>query len=721
MNKYHRSYHRLFLPWDTIITNFLLLSYGWVAAFQPSTYVSFRIVKGDRSSLINIYAKRRKNEKEEMNQFNRWYDKVDDDATPDDVFWREMEYQKSLTPPDNDDDDIPTDDPLQAIASGAYSSPNGNVGSSVNSGGVLGKSTNNSRKFNDILEERSSDATLASYTDFMVDNNWLNEEYQMYLKDDLDILDETSLTDKELDEWERQGDNTINGGMKSNEPWDVWRREREGSNREDEDDEDDWESGVIKVDMKKAKSGMAKEFFLNDEDFQNDDMKSYGHNQESQHLEKLAEIKLISQRLEKARDNEKAMDYFARPPDEIEGYDRMWVSAIDNACMKNLIGSFRNYGCQFADNFADWENGCPEDSFKSIEDVASYKARMVHAVTGLPCIASRTSFEVEPARIPERGPSNSPQQNNIAFQNPRVLSGYRFNDVGDHVDYISDALRALSEPSRVTRFRSCFCFYDGDIEIFDYGELDCDLYFTNSLRTFIPMSSGINQLCKTLQLTFGLEFQGFMKNKVREALSTKENYASIKLRDRVLKEGKVLPNNIIDVSQFMDSKVDVNLMDDCAKELSERFEWMRPSKILTVATTGLVIAIPMAKYLQVPVVYARKERNIVMSNTWQASYSSKTVGKNRELLVSKDHIDADDRVLVIDDFLSSGSSQEALLRIISDAGAFPVGVGVLLEKAYDAGRQALSGYDIPIESLVRVASVNEGAITLVEEEGYSTK
>ena len=129
----------------------------------------------------------------------------------------------------------------------------------------------------------------------------------------------------------------------------------------------------------------------------------------------------------------------------------------------------------------------------------------------------------------------------------------------------------------------------------------------------------------------------------------------------------------------------------------------------------------MAKYLQVPVVYARKERNIVMSNTWQASYSSKTVGKNRELLISKDHIDADDRVLIIDDFLSSGSSQEALLRIISDSGADSVGVGVLLEKAYDAGRQALSGYDIPIESLVRVASVNEGAITLVEEEGYSTK
>ena len=87
--------------------------------------------------------------------------------------------------------------------------------------------------------------------------------------------------------------------------------------------------------------------------------------------------------------------------------------------------------------------------------------------------------------------------------------------------------------------------------------------------------------------------------------------------------------------------------------------------------------------------------------------------------MSKSHLDKDDRILIIDDFLSSGASQEALLRIVSDAGAMPVGVGVLLEKVYDAGRQSLSGYSIPVHSLVRVASVTDGAIVLVEEEGYS--
>lgn len=146
----------------------------------------------------------------------------------------------------------------------------------------------------------------------------------------------------------------------------------------------------------------------------------------------------------------------------------------------------------------------------------------------------------------------------------------------------------------------------------------------------------------------------------------------------------------------------------------------KPTKIMTVATTGLVIALPMAKYLQVPVVYARKERNVVMADTYKASYSSNTVGSNRELLVSKSHVDSKDRILVVDDFLSSGAAQEALLTIISDAGATAVGIGVLLEKAYKCGRQSLSGFNIPIHSLCRVASVKEGSIQLVEEEGFTT-
>ena len=304
----------------------------------------------------------------------------------------------------------------------------------------------------------------------------------------------------------------------------------------------------------------------------------------------MSKVQIHSRRLEKAKNSAKATKFFQRDPDEREGYDRMWVSAIDNVCFKSLVGNFRNYGVQFADNFGDWQDGCPEDGLFTIEDVASYKARLVHEATGLPCIASRTSFEIEPVPVgssstsgisppPPPGmpgpvaPGANPQTNRalaVAYQNPRVTSGYRINDIGMNVEYLCNALRPLSEPTRVTRFKTCLCYYDGELEVFDYGVCDVDIYFATSMRTFISMAQAINEMINTMQLTHGLEFQGFLKQMREQATlgyGGGIGKAGRKLRDRVLKDGKVLPNDIIDVSKFMDSQIDVNLMDECAQEL----------------------------------------------------------------------------------------------------------------------------------------------------------
>lgn len=444
--------------------------------------------------------------------------------------------------------------------------------------------------------------------------------------------------------------------------------------------------------------------------------------------ERMRDCKTRSKRLAKAEKSAKAREFFARGPNTKEGYEHLWVAAVDNASFQALVGSFRDYGVEFADNFGDFFDHSAYDGLYSVEDMAAWKARQVHRVTGLPVIASRTSFEVEPvppSAVSHFRDSMTGSTNRAAaatrMSNPKVLSGYKINDVAMHVDYLTEALRPLSEPNRVTRFTTCMCFYDGEMEIFEHGVCDVDIHFCNSMRTFIPVAQAMNHMMETLKMTFDLEYQKFLRIRMDDAQygsAILPGSASVKLRDRVLKDARVLPNDIIDVSKFMDSQVDVNLMDDCARELAERFMNSKPSKIMTVATTGLVIALPMAKYLQVPVVYARKERNVVMADTYSAAYSSKTVGKNRQLLVSKSHLHEDDRVLVVDDFLSSGASQEALLRIISDAGAKAVGIGVLLEKAYDSGRQSLSGFDLPIQSLCRVASVKGGILQLVEEEGY---
>jgi xanthine phosphoribosyltransferase len=449
--------------------------------------------------------------------------------------------------------------------------------------------------------------------------------------------------------------------------------------------------------------------------------------------ESLSRMTLSCKQLEKAKNNPNAKAFFAREPDESNGFDRMWVSAIDNACVNNLVGVFRDYGVQFALNFGEWNDQSPADAYRSIEDVAAYKARKVYEVTGLPCIAVATSFEVDAIKQSKpSGPAGpgAGNRNQFAGLSSRVSTGYKFNKIGDHVDQLVDALIPASDASRLTTFKSVLCFYDGgggdadgddedetETQLFDYGECDVDLALSSSVRAFVPISSAIKEMCETLQLAYNLEYQTWLKKKVRAALGNIGG-ASLKLRDRVLKEANVLPNEIIDVSSFMDSKIDVNLMEECGDELSKRFIDMKPTKILTVATTGLIIALPMAKFLQVPVVYARKERSVVMASTYQAPYSSKTVGKNRELIVSKKHIDPEDRILIVDDFLSSGSSQEALLRIVADAGATAVGVGVLIEKTYDSGRQYLSGFNVKVESMIRVASVKNEMIQIMEEDGF---
>ncbi|KAL7566168.1 hypothetical protein ACA910_011243 [Epithemia clementina (nom. ined.)] len=687
---------------------------------------------------LNAKRNKRAQSKQDEADLNRWYDAVDADASPDDVFWEEMERQRLLA--------------KVGESSSSFSSSSSNIldgprGSS--SGSVYGTSSSSSTgppsyqslaKTNSLLAmaamngqtQRSAEATLSEYAAFACADNWLDEELAWMMNDDLYDFNEddehVKSLDEQLDEWEaledsdalhRDGDDIddeeVNAWMQSDEPWDHWG---EAQNQQQQQQGNDQSSntrsrGSNSVDF----NSRADVFLFRDDDVDEESLRSI----EEDTVARLSKLSLKSARLERARHSPNAKAYFQREPDVLEGYDRMWVSAIDNVCFKNLVGLFSNYGVQFADNFGDWQDGSMEDSMATIEDIALFKARQVYNVTGRPCIASRTSFEIEPVPTNLNTGVVPGGRSAIANANPRIASGYRFNDIGMHVDYICDALRPLSEPHRVTRFKTCLCFYDGTMELFDYGTCDVDLYFANSLRTFIPVSQAINEMLQKLTLTFGLEYQRWLNARINQGISGGAGglgTASVKLRDRVLKEGRVLPNDIIDVSAFMDSKVDVNLMDYCAEELANRFLDQKPSKILTVATTGLVIALPMAKYLQVPVVYARKERNVVMADTYKAGYSSKTVGLNRELLVSKSHLEESDRILIVDDFLSSGSSQVALLRIVSDSGATAVGVAVLLEKVYDSGRQSLSGFDVPIHSLCRIASVKDGVIQLEEEDGF---
>ncbi|KAL7543326.1 hypothetical protein ACHAXR_012678 [Thalassiosira sp. AJA248-18] len=741
-----------------------------------------------RSLLALNAAKRKKNKGEGSNDDdeNQWYGDVNDNASPEDVFWEEMERRRllnqsglggesggPLSPIDmvgmmNDQNSNMDNDSfsMESAMASQMASSSSSVGGGGSMDDFMGPGSNAAMSMKNpgvtIAEERNADATLASYSAFAVSDNYLfdidkddgdddemrpkgllRNDPSLWEGEDPTLEEENAELNRQLEELEQELmgdgiDGSVVGGSSpffdpstSDEPWDRYGYGDADSEDDDNDEDDDGEGkSTFEKELQrrmKMVSETAKEFTLDYEDEHPEEAEAAAQREEEEYVQSLSSIGITSPRLENAAVNPKAEAYFQRPPDERQGYDAMWVSAIDNPCVKNLYGVFADYGVQWADNFDDWDDGNEEDGFRTIEDIASFKARRVHQVTGLPCIASRTSFEVEPIRPEDMDKTNDdfigggggkkPQKSQQ--KSPRVVTGYRFNNIGEHVDHIVQSLLPFSEPTRVTGFRSCLCYYDGEMELFEYGELDCDLYFSGSMRTFIPMSAAIISMLKSLELALDLKFQKWLYSKVNDATGGGTySEVSIKLRDRVLKEAKVLPNEIIDVSSFMDACVDVNLMDECGRELSERFVSAKPSKILTIATTGLVIAIPMAKYLQVPLVYARKQRSVVMADTFDAGYNSKTIGQDQQLLVSKDHIDEEDRVLIVDDFLSSGSSQEALLRIISDAGATAVGVSVLLEKEYEAGRVSLSGFGVPVESVVRIASVQDGVIRVREEDGY---
>jgi xanthine phosphoribosyltransferase len=650
-----------------------------------------------------FFARRRKSDSyhESPEDLDRWYESVQENATPDAIFWQEMErQQRERSTGSMFEEDPRLMDDTSTTPIFATTTTLSDINEASNPYNMINNNNN------PTLTPKAIEATLAEYERFMVSDNWLDDDLVELMGETLgDDDDENGFfdhqdLDAQLDAWAREDSMGDKNGFTPDEPWDHWNNNQQNDSLEEEE----YSRSILHIEEDDPRR-QPSEFLFDDNEKEED-----GAEEESVES-RLVNLTLFSPRLERARNNDKAQAFFQRTPDATEGFDRMWVAAIDNACLKNLVGVFRNYGVQFADNFGDWQDGSLQDAMVSIEDVASFKARKTYNVTGLPCIASRTSFEIEP--VPEHMLQNT-NPRSIA-SSPRVVAGYRFNDIGMHVDYMCESLREVSAPERVTRFKTCLCYYDGEMEIFDYGTCDVDLIFANSLRTFIPASQAINEMLKTLELTLGLEYQKWLRQRVSDIRDSK---ASRKLRDRVLKDGRVLSNDIVDVSQFMDAMVDVELMDECGKELATRMIDLKPNKILTVATTGLVLALPMAKYLQVPVVYARKERSIVMADTYIAGYSSKTVGKNRELIVAKSHLSSEDRILIVDDFLSSGSSQEALLRIVNQAGARAVGMGVLLEKVYDSGRQLLSGFNIPIESLCRIASVRDGVIQLLEEEGF---
>jgi len=183
------------------------------------------------------------------------------------------------------------------------------------------------------------------------------------------------------------------------------------------------------------------------------------------------------------------------------------------------------------------------------------------------------------------------------------------------------------------------------------------------------------------------------------------------LEERIKRDGQVLAGGILKVDSFVNHQVDAALMDICGKELAARFAALGATKVLTAEISGIAPALTTALHLGIPVVYARKTKPITMPDQVYLTLApSHTKGRTVELMVSPEYLATGERVLIIDDFLASGATILGLVRLAEAAGAKVIGIGALIEKTFEGGREALKPLGVPIESLTRIDSMEAGTI-----------
>lgn len=187
------------------------------------------------------------------------------------------------------------------------------------------------------------------------------------------------------------------------------------------------------------------------------------------------------------------------------------------------------------------------------------------------------------------------------------------------------------------------------------------------------------------------------------------------LRERIQNEGRVLGGGILKVDVFMNHQVDPLLMQGIGYEFARRFRATHPTKILTAEISGIAPALATGMMLQVPVVFARKTKPITLNDEpYRSSAPSHTKGGQVALMVSREFLAPEDRVLVIDDFLATALTIRALTEIVQQSGAHLVGVGAVIEKRFEGGRAALSDLGVQVESLAVIECFDGNRIVFAE-------
>ncbi|WP_436862156.1 xanthine phosphoribosyltransferase [Staphylococcus caeli] len=189
------------------------------------------------------------------------------------------------------------------------------------------------------------------------------------------------------------------------------------------------------------------------------------------------------------------------------------------------------------------------------------------------------------------------------------------------------------------------------------------------------------------------------------------------LKQKVEADGVVIDEKILKVDGFLNHQIDARLMHDVGQTFYEQFKNEGITKILTIEASGIAPAIMAAMHFDVPCLFAKKAKPSTLKKAvYQAEIHSFTKNATSTVVVSDEFLDENDRVLIIDDFLANGDASLGLNEIVKQAQATTVGIGIVIEKSFQPGRERLEEAGLTVSSLCKVASLSGNKVSFVEDE-----
>ena len=183
------------------------------------------------------------------------------------------------------------------------------------------------------------------------------------------------------------------------------------------------------------------------------------------------------------------------------------------------------------------------------------------------------------------------------------------------------------------------------------------------------------------------------------------------LEEKILCDGEIRQGDILKIDSFLNHQIDIDIIRQIAYELQRRFRGLEINKVLTIEASGIAIAAMTGYVFGCPMVFAKKSKTKNISDrVYSAEVESFTHGNTNTVLVSKDYILPDDRVLIVDDFLATGAALIGLKSLCEQAGATVVGAGIAIEKVFQGGGDTLRAKGLRVESLAKIASMSDDGL-----------